>query len=338
MGEWLPWNPTTNPNPEQIKMTTATAAASKPRRVREVLDTGMVAHLWANRSQDCARNGRNFYFDGPSIYSYGRHFEIARHVERRGRRAILFTVRTYSNTTAKHICEVRGAIRGHDVPVFSVANMGESPGEVRGNWRSYLERIATAQDELKRARAAWRIELLSGTVSRLIREANAYADFYGLRFKRLVPDSSTIQDIAARLEKAEKEDRARVRAAEKRREEETARRGAEMLENLEKWVAGDDVRIYWVHGFDTPTRLRVRGDVIETSRGAAFPLEHGIKAFPFILNNRERAAEYIRNGHTIHLGHFAIDRIDPDGTVKAGCHTVAWSEIERIARQLGLIS
>ena len=30
-----------------------------------------------------------------------------------------------------------------------------------------------------------------------------------------------------------------------------------------------------------------------------------------------------------------VDRIEPDGTVHAGCHVVRWEEIERIAPQLG---
>lgn len=40
-----------------------------------VYDNGMVAHVWANQSQDSARshNG-NFYFEGRAIYSYGSHY------------------------------------------------------------------------------------------------------------------------------------------------------------------------------------------------------------------------------------------------------------------------
>lgn len=49
----------------------------------------MVAHLWANEQQESA-NGSNFYFDGSSIYSYGRHFEAGRIVRnKRGERAYL---------------------------------------------------------------------------------------------------------------------------------------------------------------------------------------------------------------------------------------------------------
>ena len=43
-------------------------------------DLSVIAHYWANQTQDEARNSsNNFYFDGTKIYSYGSHFEIARH-------------------------------------------------------------------------------------------------------------------------------------------------------------------------------------------------------------------------------------------------------------------
>ena len=41
------------------------------------------------------------------------------------------------------------------------------------------------------------------------------------------------------------------------------------------------------------------------------------------------------NGHTIHLGHFALDAVDGAGNVRAGCHEVAWEEIERVATSPG---
>ena len=40
------------------------------------------------------------------------------------------------------------------------------------------------------------------------------------------------------------------------------------------------------------------------------------------------------DGHTWHLGHYQIDRIEANGTVHAGCHVVAWKAIERIREQL----
>lgn len=39
-----------------------------------------VAHAWAGQQKESAR-GSHFFFNGPSIYSYGAHFEIARIID-----------------------------------------------------------------------------------------------------------------------------------------------------------------------------------------------------------------------------------------------------------------
>lgn len=74
------------------------------------MNNSMVAHLWANESQESA-NGSNFYFEGQSIYSYGRHFEVGRIVRnKRGEKAYLINDRYYSSTTSRHQYYVREAI------------------------------------------------------------------------------------------------------------------------------------------------------------------------------------------------------------------------------------
>ena len=80
--------------------------------------------------------------------------------------------------------------------------------------------------------------------------------------------------------------------------------------------------------------LRVVGDEVQTSLGARFPVSHAIRGLAFVRKVRQAGQAYVRNGPTIHLGHYVIDRIEPDGTVHAGCHVVKWEEIERITPQL----
>ncbi len=74
--------------------------------MKKVVSPSDVAHFWANQTQEEARNSSGtFYFYGPTIYSYGGHFPIATHFEG----YVLFTKRTYSVTTGKHISTVRSA-------------------------------------------------------------------------------------------------------------------------------------------------------------------------------------------------------------------------------------
>src|SRR5690348_11351714 len=86
--------------------------ASKAKRQKTVFDTDEIAHLWAHRTQDAARNPQgNFYFSGDTIYSYGSHFPIARHIKgAHGADGVFFTSRSYSNTTAKHVSYTRRSL------------------------------------------------------------------------------------------------------------------------------------------------------------------------------------------------------------------------------------
>lgn len=76
-------------------------------RNRQVFPRDNVAHLWAHGVQDSARDAaHNFYFNGPTLYSYGTHFVIA-HILRGaeyGKLAglVLWNDAGYSNTTSKH--------------------------------------------------------------------------------------------------------------------------------------------------------------------------------------------------------------------------------------------
>ena len=76
--------------------------------MKTVHTVDMVAHLWANRSQDTARTStQNFRFTGAALYSDGSHFLVAAHLEN-GR--VLLNADSYSNTTSKHQILARRAL------------------------------------------------------------------------------------------------------------------------------------------------------------------------------------------------------------------------------------
>ena len=120
------------------------------KRKKHVFATGEIPHLWAHRTQDEARNPQgNLYFSGDTIYSYGSHFPVARHVvSEEGERAVLFTTATYSVTTSSYCSAVRSAIPS-GIPVFHVPNIchGRYSGsdlaanDHGGNLADYSERL-----------------------------------------------------------------------------------------------------------------------------------------------------------------------------------------------------
>ena len=103
------------------------------------------------------------------------------------------------------------------------------------------------------------------------------------------------------------------------------------------WLAGTGNKIgYGIFPYPMLRLKPTDSDTVETSMRAEFPLTHAVKAFRLIRRVAERGEAWESNGHSLHVGHFAIDRISEDGTTHAGCHRIPWAEIERFARQIGI--
>lgn len=84
-------------------------------RERKVFPRETVAHLWVHKAQDEARDaGGNFYFTGPTLYSYGSHFVCGHHMPDAyavdGSPLVIINANTYSNTTARHMAAMRQAL------------------------------------------------------------------------------------------------------------------------------------------------------------------------------------------------------------------------------------
>lgn len=303
------------------------------KRQKHVFKTGEVSHLWAHRTQEDARNGQdNLYFTGDTIYSYGGHFPIARHaVNGAGERAILFTTATYSVTTSGHCSAVRSAIPS-GTSVFHVRNVCRGTNQRgdltaddhRSNLADYASRIDKDIVTSARARSSYTKEWNHQHAVRLRDEAFAYCAFFDLPAP-VIPAVPQLDSEALTAIRKREAQRAREKAEQTKRERADATTRQQEL--ITKWRAG----LYSGSLYDVPVMLRIDGDEVETSRGARFPILHAKRGLRVVRKVRESGHAYIRNGHTVYLGPYAIDRIEPDGTVKAGCHVVSWEEIERIA-------
>jgi hypothetical protein len=296
---------------------------------RHVYPNHEIPHLWAHQSQDEARNSTgSFYFNGPTIYSYGSHFPIARHVtNERGERAVLFTTAHHSVTTSGHCSAVARAIPPN-VPVFRVPHLLDSWGNLPNhadNVESYIRRISELLGKAKRARVNRDWHQREGLGLR--QQLQGYAAFFNLS-DVAVPDSDELDALQSWIAAHEEEERERREEAARLAEQERRR---EQADRILRFYAGDPDANY-IPGVSP--MLRVVGDEVQTSLGARFPVSHARLGLALVRKVRESGQEYVRNGHTIHLGNYVIDRIETDGTVHVGCHVVKWGEIERITPQL----
>lgn len=293
--------------------------------MRKVVSSSEVSHLWAHQSQSEARNANNsVYFSGDTIYSYGSHFPMAKHVKNKaGKSAVLFTTAHYSVTTCRpcrasgHCSMARSAVS--HLTVFDVPNVkAETTSEHKANLADYAKRITDAL--LKASRARTSKEWLHSQALELRTEAIKYAEFFKLAYSKLPSVPALDSNLLEKIRHTEA----------KRIATERKRKLAESREAIALWRNGEPyVRL----PYGSPDMLRVSadGESIETSRGVSFPISHAKRGLALVRMVRQSGETWQTNGHTCMLGHYRIDSILPDGTVKAGCHTVSYSEIERIA-------
>jgi hypothetical protein len=310
--------------------------------MKHVYTNNELPHVWANNRHE-VRSGRtgngNFYFEGDTIYSYGSHFPIARFVEVAGETVVLITRRSYSMTTSQHVSRVRQAVS--HLPTVSCHSPSGSPRE---EMEAALKLAGEAAIKAPRARSDWRKAQLLETVEEMFAAARFHAKRGGIKLPADLDKAVAGQAKRAKAEQA----RIAQAHAEQRKAQEAAKVQAETLWEQAKphWRRDETIpaeieaaaRALGYYSFRVGTvAMRLRGDEIETSQGARFPVEHGIRAFRILKGIWERGGTWERKAGGVgpRLGHYTVDRVTPDSVV-AGCHTVQRSEVELMAALLSV--
>lgn len=291
-----------------------------------------VAHLWAHKARESAR-GSHFFFNGDTIYSYGAHFPIARHVKnKQGQPAILFTTLRRSQSTARHVSYTRSAIQP-GVPVFYVLDPERRPGELEGvisqkegkeNLLSYTEDAVNYVQESRKPRKQAHVKArLIGYAQDELRKAQEFADFFGLDYTAPADALKLADEWQVEIE------------AEHKRQALKAKRGAakalrEAREKIAAFIAGENVTLPFIK----QTYARIEGDGLATSKGARVPLEHVKRVWPVVKRTIDKGGEFHANGKALHVGNYQIQEIKSDGTLIAGCHRFEKAEVLRIGALL----
>lgn len=173
-------------------------------RERKVFPRSMVAHLYVNASQQEAREpSGNFYFNGPTLFSYGAHYVIA-HRYAPGR--YVANADGYSNTTAKHRSEFFSAMRNRgeaiemvgDLTQESVRSLRSIVEHAESQMREAANRAATHG---KRAYAKRRADMV--TFSERARSLNALATYGADDRSQSAADRSYFRKALAQGQQAE---------------------------------------------------------------------------------------------------------------------------------------
>lgn len=282
-----------------------------------------IAHVWAHKSAPYGKSPGAVSFDGAVIRSYST--AIARHIEHKGKPAIVLNTTSYSVSTSKHFGRIASAIHGLDMPVFRVdgqpmgADLRFSGDEL---FTYYVEKAAQCLKAAEQPRIRpHTVEAHKGRASSALEQAKAVAAFFGLRKK---VDEKAIQRLAAAKARAEKRERiAREKAEARERERQQSAYAA--------WIASQpmpDGQSDWFNARLFPIAFRVEGDELVSTLGARVPLQAARIAYRFATSKRGSA--WRENGEICTVGHYRLNVINEQGIV-AGCHRITWEEMERLA-------
>lgn len=352
------------------------------------MNNSMVAHLWANEKQESA-NGSNFYFEGESIYSYGRHFEVGRIVRnKRGEKAYLINDTYYSSTTSKHQYYVREAIPTGSKMFYVECNISYCIGNMIFV-TNMLESIKDAIEKYKKARAELSYRDIWGAFKNLM----GYIEFFDMGTpQRLLKKSAnewlgTNHELSWKSDKIKREHvrelkrifqillnhqalevlgtvivivdevcgegtwlkyRERVekhRISREVQEVEKLRklkeleeeRSRDFYEKLEKWKSGelDFLHACSLTSYNKPNVwMRIKGGIIETSKEIKIGIGEARRIWQ-VVSLLHRGGQF-RHGlvEDVDGNKWSINRYEND-ILTAGCHRIAYSEMESIAKQLG---
>ena len=275
-----------------------------------------VAHYWANKVQP-EGNGSSMFYHSETIYSYGHHFPIAKHINNN---LILFTSKDYSKSTSKHKSITRSAIPSEievlTVPIVKIASISE-----------HIENISYFIGEIKRyfgksqrARKYKGAYLQSGL--NLIKQMERYLELFRIKSKLpssikksvnlfLNMDNSEIMEVI----KAEQEIQKKAELQRKKEQEKKFKK------LLPKWKNGEVYNL----PYNNKQYLRLVNDEIETSLHVKISIDTFNKYYSLL----KIGVSLI----DVKIDHYRVTKQDSN-LLTIGCHRVPITEIEYIASLL----
>lgn len=307
--------------------------------MKNVFSNSELPHIWAAQNQQSGRTSNgSFYFDDATIYSYGRHFPIA---TIKGE-TVFFTLRSYSNTTRKHISKARAAVSHKkiiyvwDVPTGNFEYLTTTHEANLTAWKRELSAVVKELGNKRIRNIGSRVN----EAGSIIAQIEAYCQYFKLpvkdkELKKLIQTAKNPQFVEMARAAAEKQAAAiekKLIAAGKaydiylqmwreRRDEEIK----ELPENTKSLIN------FYANQAAAYTHLRYNQerDRVETSKGVEIPAEIAKRAY-FALNGCLNSS---CKGLSIPVLHYTITETGKD-YIKAGCHTIPKKDIQYIAAVL----
>jgi len=253
-----------------------------------------------------------------TIFSYGRHFPMARHING----VILFTTDTYSNTTAKQLSQLRNAIYQ---TVYNVPDvLAHDHSAHLANFEDYRERFNALLEKASKARN--NKEWLLDQASTLAAQANSYAYNFDVKHAPINTDNIDLDNIKEVVKARKAEEKAKAEKAEKKRQREQAKQ-IKAWQNCEPNTRAPSTK---------KTYLRLVGDSIQTSKAASIPVNDARLLWDMVTTCRNEKQSF-KPSEQLSVGHYSLTGIDSKGNIKVNCHYIEYDQLKRMAKILNYI-
>ena len=279
--------------------------------MKKVFQNSELAHVYAQQSQDEGRNANgSFYFRGKTLFSYGGHFPICKFVTNdKGENALLFTERTYSNTTAKQISLTRNA-----TSQFNKVYCNNPDNTHANNFKAW-----TLQGEaiIKKLAKAKKPIIYLNELGYISNKANAYASFFDIEIPQDLATVLSIKDKSQYIEYAEKQKKfetEKIKALQFEMKK-------DFKKAFKKWQNFETSYLYTRHKYDF---LRLNNERIDTTQGVQIPVEIAKNLYKKIVDNTIKVGEKILNYEVSSVGN----------EIKIGCHTFKKSYLLQFGSKL----
>jgi len=315
--------------------------------MKKVFNTSELPHIWATQKQNEGTAG-SFYFRGKTIYSYGNHFPIAT-IE--GEK-VFFTLRRYSNTTAKHISKTRQAISHKEfifcfeVPtrlgnetILECNKKGYLKNTHEINFKQWQKNIETLLAEIgnpKNRSLEGRILDLNNNIIKL----EIYCNYFGLKIKHnsfksllVLAKSEDIINLAKNIQsKVLAAKLIKLKIANKAHNEylklwrNNDNEGIQELSQKNK-----DLCNFYQTNSESFTHLRYNTSQnrLETTKGIQIPVEIARKAYLALNSCLDSKCENLN----IDIMSYTITKTTENAII-AGCHTIPKEDVKYIATLL----
>lgn len=294
-----------------------------------------LSHIWANQTQPHG-DGSSMFFRNETIYSYGYHFIIAKHLQNKeGQKCVFFNDRKYSNTTNKHQNLVWRAIP-HGLPVFHVKSFFNeieySASTHKDNLTNYIQKAEEAKNKAIKANKNKMYYLQS--VKNSLDNFEEYCQFFNItdlaQFNPILGHGLSVAERFNRintwyLDFVVSDD---LKKWQQKQEENRKKAEIKALEDAkEKIEAFRQFKISSIYANLGHYLLRYNKETqnIETSGGVKMNALIFLKAYNRLINNELNKGQ--------HVGDFVFNGLEND-IVSVGCHKIPMTEIQNVVSLL----